>query len=96
MQETSRLEVKDLMLDIGWGQDKISFEPPLEIKLMIQATLTTLTSKGSNKLAWAGSPQGNFDLRSAYRIVMRFKDSPPFLASWIWKADTLPRIKTFL
>ena len=84
------------MLDTSWDWDKISFELPREIKLMIQAIPTALTSRGSNKLAWVGSPQGHFDLRSAYRIVMRFKDSPPFLASWIWKADTLPIIKTFL
>lgn len=84
------------MLDTGWDWDKISFELPLEIKLMIQATPTALTNKGSNKSAWAGSPQGNFDLRSAYKIVMGFEDSPLFLANWIWKADTLPIIKTFL
>ena len=84
------------MLDTSWDWDKISFELPREIKLMIQAIPTALTSRGSNKLAWAGFPQGNFDLRSAYRIVIRFEDSPPFLANWIWKADTFPRIKTLL
>ncbi|KAK9986020.1 hypothetical protein SO802_030971 [Lithocarpus litseifolius] len=42
--------------------------------------------------------KGFFNLKSAYRIAMGHDESPKspeFNAYWIWKANTLPRIKTF-
>ena len=54
-----------------------------------------LLSKGVDKLAWSGSPD-TFDLKSAYRIVMGDECIEPFSAHWIWKVNTLPRIRTFL
>ena len=95
-QEASFLEVKDIMLDTGWDWGKIPFEIPLEIKSMIQAIPVTILSRGADKLIWAGSPQGTFDLRSAYRLAMGFDTITTFPASWIWKAKTLLKIKTFL
>ena len=71
-------------------------ELPLGIKMLIQATPIAITSKGCDKIAWADSPQGVFSLRNAYRIAMGHEESSTFSASWIWKANTLPRIKTFL
>ena len=55
-----------------------------------------LLSKGVDKLAWSGSPKGTFDLKSACRIVMGDECIEPFSAHWIWKVNTLPRIRTFL
>ena len=63
--------------------------------MLIQATPIAMTSKGSDKLAWADSPQGTFNLRSAYRIAMGHEESLKFNANWIWKANTLPKIITF-
>ena len=56
----------------------------------------TLLSRGKDKLAWSGSPKGTFDLKSAYRIAMGLECIEPFSAHWIWKVNTLPRIRTFL
>lgn len=95
-QEASLLEVKDIVLDMSWDWEKIPFEIPLEIKRMIQAFPMTIMGRGIDKLAWVGSPQGTFDLKSAYRIAMGFDKTIPFSASWIWKVETLPKIKTFL
>lgn len=95
-QEASLLEVKDILLDMGWDWGRIPFEMSLEIKRMIQAIPVTIMSRGTDKLAWAGSPQGTFDLKSAYRIAMGLDTTIPFSASWTWKAETLPKIKTFL
>ena len=64
--------------------------------MLIQATPIAMTSKGCDKIAWADSPQGIFSLRNAYRIAMGHEESSTFSASWICKANTLPRIKTFL
>jgi len=83
-------------VDTGWDWGKIPFDFPVEIKWMIQATPTAITSRGVDKLAWADLPKGTFDLRSSYKIAMGMENSPFSLARWIWKVDTLPRIKPFL
>ena len=46
----SKWEVKDLMTDMGWNLDQISFVLPLEVKLMIQATPFPLTGRGRDSL----------------------------------------------
>ena len=56
----------------------------------------TLLSRGVDKLVWSGSPKGTFDLKSTYRIAMGDECIKPFSALWIWKVNTLPRIRTFL
>ena len=56
----------------------------------------TLLSRGEDKLAWSGSPKGTFDLKSAYRISMGAECIELFSAHWIWKVNTLPRIRNFL
>lgn len=84
------------MLDTGWDWNKIPFDLPEDIKLMIQATPISMTGRGSDRLAWVDDPKGNFDLRSAYSIAVGAAPSQTFTASWIWKSKTLPRIRTFL
>ena len=84
------------MLDTGWAWEKIPFELPHDIKMLIQATSTAFTRRGVDKLAWADSSKGIFELRSAYKIAMGIMDAFLFSAKWLGKADTLPRIKTFL
>ena len=37
---------------------------------MIEAIPMTILNRGTNKLIWADSPQGTFDLRSAYKLAM--------------------------
>ena len=95
-QEANKLEVKDFMKDTSWDWNGLSMELPLNIKMLIQATPIAMTSRGCDKIAWADSTQVTFNLRSAYRIAMGHEESSKFSASWIWKANTLPRIKTFL
>ena len=51
-QEASLLEMKDFMLDTGWAWEKIPFELPHDIKMLIQATSTAFTRRGVDKLAW--------------------------------------------
>ena len=76
--------------------NRLSFELPSDVKMLIQATPFTMTSRGKDKLTWASSPQGSFSLKSAYRIAIGHKENADFSAGWIWKENTLPRIKTFL
>ena len=95
-REASQLEVKDFMIDTGWDWGKIPFELPIKVRRLIQATPVTLLSRGVDKLAWSGSPKGTFDLKNTYRIAMGDEEIDPFPAHWIWKVNTLPRIRTFL
>lgn len=62
---------------------------------MIQATLIALVLRGEDKLAWSGSPQGNFDLKSAYKMAIGVNSETTVLANWIWNSNVLPRIQTF-
>ena len=63
---------------------------------MISAIPISTLGGGSDKLTWAGSPKGVFDVKSAYGIAMESSNTSTFSASWIWKADLLPKIKMFL
>ena len=94
--EESKWKVKDLMTDMGWNLDQISFVLLLEVKLMIQATPIPLTGRERDSLAWKDNPRGIFDLRSAYSLVNGIALDLTFSTKWIWKANTLPRIKTFM
>ncbi|XP_050259191.1 uncharacterized protein LOC126704213 [Quercus robur] len=85
------LEVKDIIKDTGWDWDQIPFDLPSGTKMMIQVTPLSLTSRGGDKLTWAGNPRGIFDLKSAYSLAIEVVPVPPFSASWIWKAKTLPQ-----
>lgn len=84
------------MLEMGWAWEKIPFEIPQDIKMLIQATPIVVTNSGVDKLAWADSSKASFELRSAYKIAMGIMDASPLSGKWLWKADTLSRIKTFL
>ena len=64
---------------------------------MIQATPTSITSRGRDRISWLGNLRGTFDLKSAYEIAMdEDSEVTTISAGWIWKLKTLPHIKTFL
>ena len=95
-QEANRLEVKDIMLDVGWDWEKLTFELLDEVKGLICAIPISTSVGGSDKLAWVGSSNGSFDVKSAYGIGMESSNAIAFSASWIWKADLLPKVRMFL
>lgn len=80
--------------DKRWN--RIPFDLPLDVKAIIQTTPILLTGRGRDRIAWIGNPRGIFDLKSAYSIAMGTDSTPSINATWIWKSETLPRIKTFL
>ena len=51
---------------------------------------------GLDKLTWAGSSNGSFDVKSAYGFAMESSNEIAFTASWIWKADLFPKVRMFL
>ena len=50
-----------------------------------------------DRLVWNGENKGDFDLKSAYNLAIGSMDGgDKFTGRWIWKSETLLRIKTFL
>ena len=94
-REASQLKVLDVLQDNGWDWNWLGFDLPQNIKFIIQPTLIALVLRGEDKLAWLGSPQGNFDLKSAYKMAMGVNSETTVLANWIWNSNVLPRIQTF-
>ena len=66
------------------------------IKRVIQATPIPLVTRSEDKLAWKLSPKGEFDMKSAYLLMLEPDIEAPFKGKWIWKLKTLPRIQTFV
>ena len=95
-QEALTLEIKNVIQDLGWNWSKLSFDFPLDCKLMLQAIPISFLGRGCDRLAWVENPKGIFYLKSAYGIAMGDDTSMPFNAYWIWKLKTLPRIQFFL
>ena len=96
-QDATHLEIKDVLTDTGWNWSQIPLDLPLDIKSMIQAILTPFTSRGRDRISWMGNLRGTFNLRSAYSIAMGTETNMVARDfGWIWKLNTLPRIKTFL
>lgn len=95
-QEATHWKVKDVMLDSGQDWGCFPFDFPTKIKSIIQAIPFSITSRGSDRVAWVGNLRGSFDVKSAYKIAMDTISTTPFSAGQIWKVVTLPRMKTFL
>ena len=57
-QETNRLKIKDIMLDVDWDWEKTTFDLPDEMKGLICAIPMSTLGGGMDKLAWAGSSKG--------------------------------------
>ena len=74
----------------------LGFELPAEIKSIIQATPMSIAGGGRDRIAWIGNPRGIFDLKSAYSLTRETDTMCSINARWIWKSETLPKIKTFL
>ena len=94
--ESNLLEVKDVASLEGWKWNLLQIEIPDEVKRVIQATPFSCVARNQDKLAWKPSPKGSFDLSSAYLLASEPLPDPVFQGKWIWKLDTLPRIKTFI
>lgn len=94
--EEEQLEVKDVVADLAWDWNWLHFDLPAEIKVMIQTIPVSITNQGWDKLIWNGNPRGSFDLKSAYSSTLDAESSSSVKCGWIWKVETLPRIKTFL
>ena len=75
------MEIKDIMLDVFWDWEKLTFELPDEVKGLICAIPISTLGGGLDKLAWSGSSNGSFDVKSAYGIAMESSNAIVFSTS---------------
>lgn len=75
--------MKDVLLDSGWDWGQIPFALPADIKELILAMLMSITSIKTDRLVWAGSAKGEFDVKSAYKLAVDINTTPSLSAGWI-------------
>ena len=64
---------------------------------MIKAIPLLIYGEKQDNLIWKGSLDGDFSLAYAYKLARpESLDAQTFQGNWIWKLDTLPKIKHFL
>lgn len=77
----------------------LSFALPPTICQKIKATPFPLAANSMDRITWASSPNGDFELKEAYKLACMDNDNYPygyFTGQWVWKTITLPKIKCFL
>lgn len=91
--------LKDISGFFGWNWEGLSFEIPSCIQLEMKATPCPFSNQGGDRLSWFSSPNGEFNLKEAYRLA-NWEDSNEvgrrFRGDWVWKVQSLPKIKRFL
>ena len=70
---------------------------PLAIELEIQAMPRACVADEEDRLIWAATSNGVFNLNSAYLLASNQIDHQiSFNGKWIWKFKVLPRIQSFI
>ena len=96
--EDESLKVKDVFGLHGWDWSVLSFQLPNNILMEVNSIPYSVRAiQGEDRLIWSGANRGNFDLNHAYALAMgNESDAGPFNGMWVWKLDTIPRVKTFM
>ena len=93
------LLLKDACSQQSWHREVISFQLPPNLLLRIKAFPFPIHASGTNRISWASSPNGELELKDAYRLAGLNTDDPTmnsFVENWVWKTNTIPKIKCFL
>ena len=89
--------IKEVTMNNGWDLTNLSFVFPKHILKAVRATPLRRFSVREDHRSWISSLNGEFDSRNAYLLAIdeNLKRSD-FHGKWIWKLQTLPKIKMFL
>ena len=71
---------------------------PFTLSQKIKVTFFPMAVASMDHISWASQPNGDFDLKEAYKLVSMDNDShhhETFTGNWVWKSVTLPKIKCF-
>ena len=96
--EDEALKVKDIFGLQGWDWSKVSFQLPTQVLMDINSIPFSIRAdQRGDRLTWVGANRGDFDLKHAYSIATGCgTNGEAFSRQWVWKIETLPRIKTFI
>lgn len=96
--EDDSLKVKDVFGIHGWDWTILSFQLPNNVLMEISSIPYSMRSvQGEDRLTWTGANWGDFDLKHAYALAMGCESvGGAFTRNWVWKLDTIPRVKTFI
>lgn len=89
----------DIASFLGWNWEGLSFDLPASILLEIKATPVPFSNHSEDWLSWFSSPNGEFKLKEAYRLANLAGNNTAnqiFRGDWVWKVQSLPKIKHFL
>ena len=90
---------KDIVHNNRWDWGRLSFVFPSAFRQKIKATSIPIVTGGADRLSWSSSPNGDFELKEAYRLACLTEKSnqfDSFMGSWVWEVLMLPKIKCFL
>ena len=93
------LKVMDIASFLGWRWAGLSFDLPASILLEKKATLIPFSNHSEDRLSWFSSPDGEFKLKEVYRLASLVGNdmrNQIFRGDWVWKVQSLPKIKHFL
>ncbi|KAF3944339.1 hypothetical protein CMV_029181 [Castanea mollissima] len=89
--------IKDVTMNNGWDLANLSFTFPNHILKAMRATPLRRFAMREDHRNWISSLNGDFDSRNAYLLAIDENlEAPDFHGKWIWKLQTLPKIKLFL
>ena len=96
--EDESLKVNDVFGLHGWDWSVLSFQLPNNILMEVNSIpYSVRASQREDRLIWSGAKRGNFDLNHAYALAMGSESNVvPFNGMWVWKLDTIPRVKIFM
>ena len=93
MRGEDDMNIRDVASANGWEWRKISMVLPTGIQKEIQAMPRSWVANEEDRLIWATSSNGNFNLNSAYLLANQLDNYvSTFNGKWIWKINTLPRV----
>ena len=96
-REATNLKIKDVVDFSGrWDWSSIQMIFTEEVYRDIKAIPVLLFVRLEDRLSWKYLAKGDFELKSAYRLVTDPLRDVPFNGKWIWKLKTLPKIQMFV
>ena len=96
-REANNTKIKDVVDFSGrWDWSSIQMTFPEEVYRDIKAISVPLFVRLEDRLSWKYSAKGDFELKSAYRLVTDPLRDASFNGKWIWKLKTLLKIQMFV
>ena len=89
--------IKEVTTNNGWDLTNLSFVFPNHILKAVRATPLRRYAVREDHRSWISSLNGEFDSRNVYLLAIDENlEASNFRGKWIWKLQTLPKIKMFL